>query len=81
MLANSLDASGSSGRPIAADQKRPTTRASWQSNVTQAILIVIEPPAAAQDEQAQPIFRAGKSSRTEGGPAACRGGDAAMMAR
>src|SRR5690242_14053216 len=44
MLANSLDASGSSGRPIAADQKRPTTRASRQSNTTQAILTVIEPP-------------------------------------
>src|SRR5580698_2517826 len=45
MLANSLDGSGSSGRPIAADQKRPTTRASRQSNTTQAILTVIEPPA------------------------------------
>src|SRR5580693_1725204 len=44
MLANSLDPSGSSGRPIAAEQKRPTTRALRQSNTTQAILTVIEPP-------------------------------------
>jgi hypothetical protein len=44
MLANSLDASGSSGRPVAEDQKRPTARASRQSNTMQAILTVIEPP-------------------------------------
>ena len=38
MLENSLDDSGSRGRSIAADQKRPTVRASEQSNTTQAIL-------------------------------------------
>jgi hypothetical protein len=47
MLAKSLDAFGSRARPRAADQNRPTARASAQSTVTAAILTVMVSARAA----------------------------------
>src|SRR5215217_171981 len=78
MAAQSLDGLGSSGRPRAADQNRPTVSASSQSTVTAASLTVTPCPPLAGDASVpsvdaaeRAVHRLGGSSRRTPLPDGC----------